>query len=95
MIVVDLLVFSVSAVLFSVIEETARERTTSVQEADTPLWAVAVICTVPGLYVVILPLEDTEATEGSLEDQVTVLILAFLGRTEAFKVALFPSSTLR
>ena len=33
----------------NVTADTARERTTSVQELLTPLWAVAVICTLPGL----------------------------------------------
>lgn len=35
--------FNVRAALLKAMDETARDRTTSVQEAETPLWAVAMI----------------------------------------------------
>ncbi len=41
----------------------------------------------------ILPFDDTEAMEGSLEDHVIALFLAFFGKTDAYRAVRFPSFT--
>ena len=55
-----------------------------------PSFAFAVITAVPVPTVVTTPVEETVATFLLLLVQLTVLLLAFLGRTVAFRVILFP-----
>jgi hypothetical protein len=64
--------------------------TTMVQEAERPLWAVAVIVTVPRLRATTFPVEVTVAMLGLLQTHVTVLYRVFFGSRFALSVTYLP-----
>ena len=74
---------SVSGEIATSVGSTTAAATVMVAVAVRPFEVVAVIVAAPADWPVTMPIEDTDATEVLLEDQVTVRFDAFAGNTVA------------